>query len=63
MDNDSEEERDTTSRRVTGAESQGRLRGASSSKRTLDDGVYGGTPPKRQYSDTVSSQNLRGEGC
>jgi len=31
------------------------LRGALSSKRTLHDGAYGGTPPKRQQQDTASS--------
>jgi len=54
MNNDSEDERDLGSRRVTGGESDGRLR-ALTSKRTLHDGAYGCTPPKRQHQDTASS--------
>jgi len=55
MYNDTEDELDVGSRRVTGGESHGQLRGALSSKRTLHNGAYGGTPPKRQQQDTASS--------
>jgi len=42
------------SRRVTGAESQTRPRGVGSSKRTLHDRAFGGTPPKRRYPANAS---------
>jgi len=56
MDNDTEEELNSTSRRVTGGESLRQLRRALSSKRSINGGAYGGRPPKRQFPETVSSR-------
>jgi len=55
LDNKSEEKHDVANSRVTGGESHGRLRGALSSKRTLHDGSYSCTPPKRQHQDIANS--------
>jgi len=51
---DNDEEQIETSRRQRDAESNRTMRGALSSKRSLDGGVYGGTPPKRQRPDRTS---------
>jgi len=57
------DEPDAMSRRVTGAESQIRQRGVCSSKRTINDGAFGGTPPKRTYPETVSSHTYTEKGA
>jgi len=60
---DRDKEQDGMSRRVTGAESQTRPRGVSGSKRTLYDGTFGGTPPKKQQPETVSSHIYTATGA
>jgi len=62
-DADRDRERDAMSCRVTGTESQVRPRGVGSSKRTLQDGAFGGTPPKRQNPATVSSHTYTATGA
>jgi len=48
--------RNAMSRRVTGAESQTQPKGAVGIKRTLHEGVSGGSPPKQLQPETVSSR-------
>jgi len=55
--------RDAMSRRVTGAESQTRPRGVGGYKRTLHDGTFGGTPPKRLQPETVRSHTYTESGA
>jgi len=62
-DEERNKERDAMSCRVTGAEALVRPRGVGSSKRTLHDGAFGGTPPKRQYPGTVSSHTYTARGA
>jgi len=56
-------ERDVMSRRVTGAESQTQPRGVGGSKKTLHDGTFGGTPPKRLHSEAASSHTYTATGA
>jgi len=62
-DEERNKERIAISRRVTGAESLVRLRGVCSSKKTLHDGAFGGTPLKRQYPGIVSSHTYTATGA
>jgi len=60
---DRDRDRDAMSRRVTRAESQTRPRRVGGSKRTLHDGTFSGTPPKRQQLETVSSHIYTATGA